>query len=370
MNRSMFRLAPLTPWIFIVGLLANTGLAASHPPEMHGTDAHVQSYVPGDTVLVTHAIRLGQGDHQYESVPDWARLPDSGHLGSTHGGVVVDRHGFVYTNTDTERSVIVFRPDGTFDRAFGKDHVGIHHMQIVTEGDEQFIYATHLAGDAVVKFTLDGKVIWTLPVPKLSGKYDDNAAAYNPTSVAVAPTGDVFVADGYGRNWVHQFDRDRNYKRSFGGPGTEPGQFQTCHGLGIDTRGETPTLVVCDRENRRLQRFSLDGEFIEIIAKELRRPCAVAFWGDLMAVAELEGRVVLIDPSGTLVSRLGDNPDSTQWANHGVPPEAWKHGVFTAPHGIAFDAAGNLYVQDWNASGRLSKLVRLADAPGRKETEN
>ncbi len=344
----------------------------AHPPEASGESGHFlhaehwshAAPAPVDGRALTEVVSLGQGDHRYESVPDWCKLTFEGPMGNTHGGLVVDSAGFVYTNTDTQRSVMVFAPDGSLVRTFGEEFVGIHHMTIVREGSgeqaAEFLYAVHLAGDAVVKFTLAGEVVWQLGVPTESGKYDDNPGAYNPTSVAVTPNGDVFVADGYGRNWIHQFDKNRNYLRSFGGPGKEPGQFQTCHGLGIDTRSEKPMLIVCDREGRRLQRFTLSGEFVDVVASDLRRPCAIAFWGELMGVAELEGRVVLMDKDFKIVATLGDNPDRGQWANHGVPPEAWQPGVFTAPHSMNFDAAGNVYVQDWNASGRISKLKRLA----------
>ena len=117
-------------------------------------------------------------------------------------------------------------------------------------------------------------------------------------------------------------------------------------------------LLVCDRENRRIQRFTLDGEFVDIPATGLRRPCAMSIVGDELAIAELEGRVTVLDENFDLVAHVGDNPDKSQWANNGVPPSAWENGVFTAPHGCCLDKDGNLYVSDWNATGRLSKIER------------
>ena len=137
-------------------------------------------------------------------------------------------------------------------------------MVLRVEDGEEFIYAAHLAGKQVLKLALDGTVVWKLGVPMESGKYDDDPKAYNPTGVAVAPNGDIYVADGYGRNWIHQFTRHRVYVRSFGGPGDEPGRFRTCHGLALDTRGEKPCLLICDRENGRLQRFDLEGNHIDV----------------------------------------------------------------------------------------------------------
>jgi hypothetical protein len=306
----------------------------------------------------TTLIRTGTGGLCYESVPNWCQLPSgSKQLGNTHGNIVIDAEGSVYFNTDTERSVMVYRADGSYVRAFGEQTVGIHDMVLHQEGEGTFIYAAHLAGSQVLKYSLDGQLVWTLPWPKESGKYE-NANQYKPTAVTVAPDGSIYVADGYGQNWIHQYRADRSYVRSFGGKGKEPGSFQTCHGLRVDTRTSPATLIVCDRENRRLQRFSLEGQFMEVLATGLRRPCHVDFFGDLTVVAELEARVTILDKNFEVLTHLGDNPDKTQWAKNPVAPALWQDGVFTAPHGVCFDASGHLYVMDWNRSGRISKLIR------------
>lgn len=279
-------------------------------------------------------------------------------MGNTHGGIVVDRAGHVYYNTDTNRALMVHEADGTFVAARAPRLSGMHSMVLREENGTEYIYAAHLPGKQAVKLRLDGTLVWALGVPMESGHYDDNPEAFNPTGVAVGPDGSVYVADGYGRNWVHQFGPDLTYVRSFGGRGSAPGQFVTCHGIALDERGDEPVLLVCDRENRRLQTFALDGTFIDVVATDLRRPCAVAFHGDHVAIAELEGRVTILDQDFNLVGHVGDNPDRGQWAKNGVPVDAWQDGVFTAPHGVCFDADGNLYVMDWNAHGRMSKLLR------------
>jgi DNA-binding beta-propeller fold protein YncE len=202
--------------------------------------------------------------------------------------------------------------------------------------------------------------VWAVGFDKVkeSGKYQ-NEGEFNPTGVAVGPDGSLYIADGYGANWVHRFDKDQKYVSSFGGPGAEPGKFQTCHGIGLDKRGEKPLLLVCDRANRRLQHFDLDGKFVAVIAENLRLPCAVSFHGDKVAIAELEGRVTILDKDNKEVAHLGDNPDPAQRANYNVPPAEMKPGIFTAPHGVSFDHAGNVYVMDWNASGRVSKFKHV-----------
>ena len=95
-----------------------------------------------------------------------------------------------------------------------------------------------------------------------------------------------------------------------------------------------------------------------MITTGLRRPCSVSIHGDNVAIAELQGRVAILDKENKVISVLGDNPDKSQWANFGLPVPAWKEGIFIAPHGLSYDKEGNLYVQDWNKTGRVTKLVK------------
>jgi hypothetical protein len=148
--------------------------------------------------------------------------------------------------------------------------------------------------------------------------------------------------------------------KSFGGRGDgQKVATKACHGLKVDLRYGAPRLLICDRENRRLFHTDLEGNWLGEYATHLRRPCAVSIHGDHCAVAELEARVTILDKSGTPVSFLGDNPDRKQWANFKVEPKNMSLGIFTAPHGLSFDKDGNLYVEDWNQTGRVTKLVKL-----------
>lgn len=317
---------------------------------------------PPETPAVTQRIRTGSAQCTYETVANWCKIPEGRNsLGPTHGAIVLDKAGNIYCSMDSgDHGILVYRPDGTLVREIGDGLAGIHGMCLREEGGREFIYAAHLRGAQVLKLTLDGEIVWAMkgPPPEATG-YDD-PKTYKPTAVAVGPEGQIFVADGYGANWIHRFDKDRKYLGSFGSRGTEEGRFQTCHGLALDTRGERPLLLVCDRENRRLQHYDLEGNFVATLIENLRRPCSVAFHGDQLAVAELEGRVTILDGKNRPIAHLGDNPDKTQWANYRVPAEQWPPGLFTAPHGVAFDEAGNLFVMDWNATGRITRLDHVS----------
>lgn len=309
---------------------------------------------------------LGQGAWRFEVESGWAKVPANTNLGPTHGGIVVDRAGLIYMSTDGPLGILVFQPDGKFLRNIAPEFSGIHGLMIREEGGQEFIYAAHVTASEVVKLDLTGKAVWTIGVPKESGFYDQPAdpkkkpQAYKPTAITVGPDNRIYVADGYGASVIHVYSPERKYLKTIGTKGEGDGQFKTCHGIALDTRSGNPLLLVCDRENKRLVHLDLEGNFVRTLATDLRRPCAVSIKGDYAAVAELQGRVVITDKAGKIVATLGDNPDQKQWAAFKLAPEFWQDGIFIAPHGVAFDAAGNIFVQDWNYVGRLTKLRRAS----------
>ena len=316
------------------------------------------------------AAVTGNGAWTYNTVPGWGRMPDGRSIGPTHGGVLVGPDGRVYLSTDSELSIIVWEADGRFVKTIAPECQGFHAMEIREEGGCTVIYGAQNNGIGnhfrkrqgleptpfrVCKIDLDGKILLEIPnarTGEVPGGWD------GLTAVAVAPDGTIFAAMGYGSQQIHQFDAEGRWRKSFGGKGTGDGQFDTCHGLAIDRRFGEPRLLVVDRENRRLCHLDLNGNWIGVHATHLRRPCAVAFIGDHLAVAELEARVTILDRSGAPIAFLGDHPDTAKWANFKVAPEEQREGLFTAPHGIAADPNGNLYVQDWNLTGRVTKLLK------------
>lgn len=305
------------------------------------------------------AIRLGSGRHVYEWVRDWAKLPEGRTLGYTHGCVAVDAHDRVYLETDTEDAVMVFEPDGTFVTSWGKELAGgLHGMAIVQEEGGEYAYLAHIARGEVIKATLAGEVLWTIGWPEESGIYA-NAGEYHPTSVAVAPNGHLYVADGYGKSWIHHYDAERRYVGSFGGPGEAPGKLKNPHGLWVITSGEHTVLLVADRENARLQIFDLEGQPLRVISEGLRRPCHAQPRGGDLVVADIDGKVTILDSRGELVTHLGENLDLAQRKRRNVPRAAWRDGTFISPHCARWDSKGDLYVVDWLLEGRITKLRRV-----------
>jgi sugar lactone lactonase YvrE len=340
--------------------LALTALASAHPDDLPTSSVRkVAAALP--------SAPLGSGAWRFEVESGWAKVPANTNLGPTHGGIVVDKAGLIYMSTDGPLGILVFQPDGKFLRSIAPEFSGIHGLMIREEAGKEFIYAAHVTASQVVKLDLDGKAQWTIGVPKESGFYNQpedtkkKPQAYRPTAITVGPDGRIYVADGYGASVIHMFSAERKYLKTIGTKGEGDGQFKTCHGIALDTRSGQPLLLVCDRENKRLVHLDLEGKFVRTLTTDLRRPCAVSIRGDFAVVAELQGRVVITDKTGKVVATLGDNPDQKQWAQFKLAPEFWQDGIFIAPHGVAFDGSGNIFVQDWNYVGRLTKLRR---APG------
>ncbi len=305
-------------------------------------------------------IILGEGRHRYEWIRGWAKLPSGMTFGNTHGAVLLDSRGRVYMNTDTENAVIVFDRDGKFLSAWGKDWKGgSHGMAIGREGKEDFIFITHHSRHQWAKFTLDGRELWVKDYPKEVSAYQ-NANEFRPTGIAVAPNGDLYVTDGYGKSWVHHYTAKGEYVRSWGGPaGSEPGKLKQPHGIWCDTREKTPRILVADRANQRLQWFSLDGKPVGMLDQGLRRPSNFHQRGSDIVIADLEGRITIIDGQNRIVTHLGDNQNPELRGKNPIPPDKWVEGQFISPHCPRWDADGNLYVLEWLSTGRIVKLKRI-----------
>jgi hypothetical protein len=324
---------------------------------------------------------LGEGAHTYEAYHDWGQLPPSLKWGNTHG-VVEDSRGHIYVHhtvhatSDGADTVVVFDGNGKFVRSWGKEFRGVAHgLQLRKEGRDEFLYLTVNAANpkmtpqpglqaVVVKTTLGGEIVWKIQGPPAVDAYkpaaDGTPARYNPTNVAIAPNGDVYVADGYGSFFINQYNAKAEHVRTFGGRGAEAGQLAEPHGIWIDTRAATPVLVVADRRNNRLQRFTLDGKHVDFIPG-FRLPCHFDERRGLVVIPDLHGRVTLLDKQNAIVGHLGDS-NAENWNNplRREPREKFIPGQFICPHGACFDRDGNIFVVEWVEVGRVTKLRKVA----------
>ena len=322
---------------------------------------------------------IGVEGHKYECVHNWGELPGEFEWQTTHN-VALDSAGHVYIthqglpNKKGMDTVFVFDPKGKYVRSFGKGwHGGGHGIEIRKEGGEEFIYFsnTWTAAKKLVKTNLKGEEVWAKGRPECK-EYEPRpdpkdatktvTPAYNPTNICWLPDGGFNVGDGYGSNYLLNYDKDGKLVKVFGGGGTGKGQLRTPHGQWVDARTKDKSvLVVCDRANARLQRFTLDGTVIDATepGKVVLFPAHAKTRGDVLLVPDLHARVSLFDKENKPIVHLGDDEAWRKKVLGGpirTQPKEWLPGKFVHPHDAAFDADGNIFVVEWVSTGRITLL--------------
>jgi hypothetical protein len=339
---------------------ASTLATAASPLFLHATDK-AGSKTP----------RVGRGEFTYECHHNWGELPSTVQWGDTHG-VTVDAAGLIYVKhrkggRPKMDSIVVFDPQGKYVRSFGKAYHGAGHgIDLRKEGNEEFLYLSCIQMGIVVKTNLKGEEVWRIGRPAKPAHYKNKKARYSPTNLAFAPDGGIYVGDGYGSHFIHQYDAKNNLVRSFGGVGTGKGQLRTPHGIWLDDRpGRKPSLVVADRANARLQYFTLDGKHLSVI-NDVSFPADIDTQGEIMLVPDLHARVTLFDKNNKVITHLGYEPAWTKQVLGGGKltlrrdPKKYRPGRFVHPHDACFDKAGNIYVAEWVPRGRVTFLRKVA----------
>ncbi len=322
-------------------------------------------------------VIIGDGDYRFRADHSWCQLPDRFRWQTTHN-VAVDSQNQLYVIHEGERqlkdhpAIFVFDASGKFVRAFGAQFQGGGHgLEIRREGGEEFLYvAAYQQVKSIAKLTTAGEIVWYLKAPIESGIYDEreqfstepnwSRRGFLPTNFAFLEDGGFLLADGYGSYCIHRFDRDGKWLSHFGGAGEGQGTFDTPHGLCVDQRPDRmPSIVVTDRAHGTLQRFDMQGRYIETIAG-FGLPANLETRGNLLLVPELKAQVTLLDKQDQIVARLGTGTQRLgQIEQLRGKPDQWKDGEFIHPHDACFDAEGNIFVAEWVRPGRVTKLSRI-----------
>lgn len=317
-------------------------LEARSPAKSLGSEAEADtSRVSGESVII------GTGQYRYRVVDAWGKLPPGMSL---HEGtaVCVDSKDNVYVFNRGKHPVIVFDRDGNFLRSWGED-IGFTRAHGASIGPDDLLYLTDDQGHAVRQCTPEGKVLMTIgmpnkPAPRFSG-HPFNLC----THTALSPQGDIYVSDGYQNARVHKYSPDGKLLLSWGEPGTAPGQFSLVHNIACDDEG---WVYVADRENHRVQVFDGNGKY-QSQWNNLGRPCGLfvtrganplGIIGELAPdnVATFSRDVPNLGPRVTIV----DASDGAVLAYVGTRPLGEEPGQFIAPHGIALDSRGDIYVAE------------------------
>ncbi|HEV2122542.1 MAG TPA: hypothetical protein VGW38_07185 [Chloroflexota bacterium] len=293
-------------------------------------------------------VRVGAGNWRYEVIPDWGRGDQGVPAFGTVSGLACDRQDNVYVfNRTGEPGVFVFTPDGTLLRKWGADVFrhphGIWIGQDATRGGEEVVLVTDRDLHQVIKYTLTGEKLheWGAAYREPG----DAGEPFNqPARATLGPSGEMFVADGYGQYRVHRFGPNGELTHSWGRRGQGPGAFAwPVHHALLDPRGR---LLVCDRGNNRIQAFSTQGQYLSEWGG-LHMPQDYVLTGDheLVYAEGATPGVCVTDLDGTLIARWGERGDGP--------------GQFAAsPHSLAMDSHGDLYVGEVITPNRLQKFVR------------
>jgi NHL repeat-containing protein len=270
------------------------------------------------------------GDRRYAVHRKWARLPAGESFGLL-SDLAVDGEGRVHVaQRGTDRPVLVFDRDGKLAGAWGEGEVAEPHY--ITAGNDGAMLVADRDAHQVLRFDRHGKLVQALGKrhwPSLDAPFD------HPTAAAEARDGEIYVADGYGNSSVHRFAADGWLIRTWGGQGSGRGAFTTPHAIAVDRRGR---VLVGDRENNRVQLFDREGEYLAEWG-DFYHPMQI--WiddRDLVFVTDQIPRISLLTLDGKLVGRC--------------------RGAINGAHGLAGDAAGNLYLAELPPQ-EITKLERL-----------
>ncbi len=319
-------------------------------------------------------VRVGSGDFTYDALPAWEQLPDGITLRETPGVAVDSADNLVALTRNTDHPVMVFSREGRLLRTFGKGvfDARTHGLFI---GPDDAVWCTDDGTHSITKWTLAGELLLTIGTPGQPSKRWSGEPFNRPTHAAVSPrTGFVYISDGYGNARVHKYTPDGQHVLSWGEPGIDPGQFIRPHTVAIDA---DDNVFIADRECHRVQVFDANGAFLHMWSN-IHRPDGMCLGPDgNIYIGELNGldalldgcpglghRVSILSPTGQLLARFGD------------PEEGEGPGQFIAPHGIAVDSRGDIYVGEvaFSIRGRLmdpprelkslKKLVRVSPLGG------
>ena len=307
---------------------------------------------------------LGSGEHRYRVVEDWAKLPDGWEFKDA-AAVACDSKDNVYVFNRGEHPMIVFDREGNCLRSWGEGSYPRAHGLHIDAND--ILYLTDDAGHVVRKCTTEGKVLLELGVPGKPTDYMSGKPFHRCTHTALSPKGEIYVSDGYGNACVHKYTPDGKLIKTWGEPGADPGQFNIVHNIVTDEDG---WVYVADRENHRVQVFNGNGKY-ETQWNNLHRPCALCCTGGRhpkfiigelgpgmpvnLQSPNLGPRLTIVDGEGKRIARLG-----------GEDGPGLETGKFLAPHGIALDSKGDIYlgevgVTNWKTSfpdTPMPKIVR------------
>ena len=270
------------------------------------------------------------------------------------------------TTTHPKNNILIYDRSGKILNAWGTDYPGAHGLTLIEEGEEEFLFITDPKSRKVCKTTLKGELLMTFNKPIEIPEYQ-NSKKYKPTETAVAPNGDIYIADGYGMDFIIQYDSKGNYIRHFGGHGKGKDKFDCCHGITVDKRdSKNPTLLITSRSANEFKRFTMDGQHIETIKLPGCYICRPVIKDDLIYFAVIitnnwdtyDGMIAVLDKNNKVISFPGGNKPN--YLDGKLVPPVYDNMTFFNPHDVCLDNDENIYVPQWNSNKTYPlKLERI-----------
>ena len=300
---------------------------------------------------------LGQNTKRYKLNTNWSKLqPSKNPVKDCHEMVQDQKGRIILLTNETKNNVIIYDKSGKLIKAWGHEYPGAHGLTLFNENGEDVLFICDNNLHKVFKTTVDGKVLMTLSYPKETGEYEKEEE-YVPTETTIAPNGDIYVADGYGKDFIMQYDAKGKLIRHFGGRGDGDKYLLNAHGICVDSRDESaPVLIVTSRQQNAFKRYTMEGEYIDTIPLPGAWVCRPVIKGDYLYTAVLQtdsrqneksGFVLILDKNYKVVSNLAGNLPSYKG---NMPEEMHQtNNVFQYPHDVCIDDEENMYVAQWNS---------------------
>ena len=314
---------------------------------------------------------IGHYDFKYRIHEEWGNLDRAiTPVKNCHEMVMDSKGRLIMIGDDIRNNILIYDKSGKLLDAWGTRFKGGHGLSIWNDGSDDFLFICDTKG-SLVKTTTDGKELMSIGHPSEYGAYEKNAP-FKPTESTIGPNGDIYLADGYGSNYILQFTKDGEFIRKIGGGrGIEGNQFQTAHGICVDYRGnEDPTLLITSRAANCFKRFTLNGKYIESIFLPGAFVCRPVIHNDNLyagvcwsSVVNFEegnmkthptrtspgsGFVTILNKKNKVVS----NPGGTKpkYKKRKLQTMLQDKPIFKHCHDVCIDNDDNMYVCQWNAN--------------------
>jgi len=302
---------------------------------------------------------LDNGNKRYKMNEQWSKADVSRNPVNDCHEMVQDKKGrIILLTNEIKNNVLIYDKSGKLIDSWGTEYPGAHGLTIFNEGGEDVLFICDNNRHQVIKTTMTGKVLITLDYPKETGKYS-KADEYVPTETTIAPNGDIYVVDGYGKDFVIQYDSHGKYIRHFGGRGEEAKHLRNAHGICVDQRHGTPELIVTSREQNAFKRYSMQGEYLGTIDMPGAWVCRPVIKGEYLYAAVLQSSSKLWQQSGFITIL---NKENKVVSNIAGSEPMYKNGqlqemyqtikAFSYPHDVCIDDDECMYLAQWN-SGKV-----------------